>query len=482
MKKNFKPKIEFIEETDEAEQRILIELYNDVQAADEVLKRFQSYYIICDKIKYVKMSCNLWTTDKEEIKKVIWEHIISLNIGSIVKDNVFIKYNKTIKNIKSCYEYILTRGFIEDDKFLMNNRKNNIGYIPFNNGIYSFIDKKLYSYDELSLNFTKKINCDFPTYNNDDYNDVMNNILCPIYPNEEQRKYFLHCMSRAMAGYNNDKIFYSGVGLRNCGKSVITDFFSNSFGGFVETFNTASLKHNKFGNPDAAKALSWIVPLVDARLLISNETEEGDDKNPIILRGDLIKTLSGGDKITARQNHQNETKYKPDFSIMINCNNLPEIKPADTYENMIRFDYQSKFVDKNELIEGSPVYKLKNNKIKEYIATKKYIDAFILIILNAFEEERQQMPQCVKEDTEISKGEKTYTIEQFIQEKFKTSNEPNARLFSYKIEEILNIYDFKCSSKRFIPIFKQFAIGEYKSKMRHEDEQKPGFINIVFVN
>jgi hypothetical protein len=105
--KNFKPKIEFIEETDEAEQRVLIELYNDVQAADEVLKRFQSYYIICDKIKYVKMSCNLWTTDKEEIKKVIWEHIISLNIGSIVKDNVFIKYNKTIKNIKSCYEYIL---------------------------------------------------------------------------------------------------------------------------------------------------------------------------------------------------------------------------------------------------------------------------------------------------------------------------------------------------------------------------------------
>ena len=89
------------------------------------------------------MSCNLWTTDKEEIKKVIWEHIISLNIGSIVKDNVFIKYNKTIKNIKSCYEYILTRGFIEDDKFLMNNRKNNIGYIPFNNGIYSFIDKKI---------------------------------------------------------------------------------------------------------------------------------------------------------------------------------------------------------------------------------------------------------------------------------------------------------------------------------------------------
>ncbi len=54
------------------------------------------------------------------------------------------------------------------------------------------------NYHEISQ---KKINCDFPSYNNDDYNDVMNNILCPTYPNEEQRIFFLHCMSRAMAGY-----------------------------------------------------------------------------------------------------------------------------------------------------------------------------------------------------------------------------------------------------------------------------------------
>ncbi len=88
---------------------------------------------------------------------------------------------------------------------------------------------------------------------------------------------------------------------------------SNSFGRFAETFNTASLKNNKFGNPDAENALLWIVPLVDARLLISNEKEEGDDKTPIILRGDLIKSLSGGDRRTTRQNHQTKQNINPIF-------------------------------------------------------------------------------------------------------------------------------------------------------------------------
>jgi len=167
---------------------------------------------------------------------------------------------------------------------------------------------------------------------------------------------------------------------------------------------------------------------------------------------------------------------------MINCNCLPEINPADTYENMVRFDYTSKFVDKSELIENSPVYKLKNIKIKEYIATKKFIDAFILIILNAFTEERQQMPECVKEDTAISKGDKTLTIEQLIQDKFKTTSDNSDRLFSYNIEEILNTNGFKCNSKKFIPIFKQFAIGEYKAKIRIGDEQTSGFTNLIYMN
>jgi hypothetical protein len=44
--------------------------------------------------------------------------------------------------------------------------KNNQHYLPFIDGIYSFKDKKLYSYDEIpEIHFTYKINRTFPKYN-----------------------------------------------------------------------------------------------------------------------------------------------------------------------------------------------------------------------------------------------------------------------------------------------------------------------------
>ncbi len=40
---------------------------------------------------------------------------------------------------------------------------NNKYYLPFNDGIFSFKDKTLYTYDELpNIHFTYKININFP--------------------------------------------------------------------------------------------------------------------------------------------------------------------------------------------------------------------------------------------------------------------------------------------------------------------------------
>ena len=50
--------------------------------------------------------------------------------------------------------------------------KNDKYYLPFNDGIYSFKDKKLYQYKELpNIHFTYKINRNFPKYNKKDYDD-----------------------------------------------------------------------------------------------------------------------------------------------------------------------------------------------------------------------------------------------------------------------------------------------------------------------
>jgi hypothetical protein len=122
-------------------------------------------------------------------------------------------------------------------------------YLPFNDGIYSFKDKKSYSYDELpNIHFTYKINRNFPKYNKTDYDDLMNRVIIPIYPDETERKYNAHIKSRALAGCYEDKKWYGYSGSRNSGKGTETGILRGAFGDFVLEFNAKCLILNKFGN------------------------------------------------------------------------------------------------------------------------------------------------------------------------------------------------------------------------------------------
>ena len=84
-------------------------------------------------------------------------------------------YNKSIKHIKDCIVCIKANKTIINDKFYNDMIKNNKYYLPFNDGIYSFKDKKLYNYKDLSnIHFTFKINRNFPKFNQKDYDELMN--------------------------------------------------------------------------------------------------------------------------------------------------------------------------------------------------------------------------------------------------------------------------------------------------------------------
>ncbi len=108
---------------------------------------------------------------------------------------------------------------------------SNLYYLAFNNGIYSFKDKKLYRYEDLpDVCFTKKISRDYvdgtKKYMVDgevqdlDYckQFVYDRIINPILPDKVQQKYFLMCLARALSGCYTDKKWFVGQGARDCGK------------------------------------------------------------------------------------------------------------------------------------------------------------------------------------------------------------------------------------------------------------------------
>ena len=130
------------------------------------------------------------------------------------------------------------------------------------------------------------------------------------------------------------------------------------------TFNAKCLVNNKFSNSDSAKGLSWVVDKKDARIIISNEI---DCEANTVLNGAFIKTLAfGGDVMEARKNHRDEITFTPQFTMILCMNELHTIGPEDYIQNMEEFNYKSKFVEEEELIEGLPFLKLKNENFVHF--------------------------------------------------------------------------------------------------------------------
>jgi phage/plasmid-associated DNA primase len=124
-------------------------------------------------------------------------------------------------------------------------------------------------------------------------------------------------------------------------------------------FDAKCLIHNKFGNALSETALAWLVDKKE-RMIISNEIN-GDGKTE--LNGAFIKTLaSGGDEMEARKLYANNQVFNLQFTMFLCCNTLykPTERSKDCLDNIISFDYKSKFVELDGIIDGVEYYKIKD--------------------------------------------------------------------------------------------------------------------------
>jgi hypothetical protein len=454
---------------------------DDIGASQIVVNHYKEILINCKGVLYVKDN-DIWICNEKEVDKTLINLIGELDIlfyGADGKRKYH--YNKSVKHIKNCIICIKANKSIINNKFYDDMIKNNKFYLPFNDGIYSFKEKKLFKYNELpNIHFSYKINRNFPKFIKEDYEELMNKVIIPIYPNEDERNYNAHIKARALAGCYEDKKWYGYSGSRNSGKGTETGILRNAFGDFVLEFNAKCLILTKFINPDVAKALSWVVDKRNARIIISNEID-GDDNT--ILNGAFIKTLaSGGDAMEGRKNYQDEISFIPQFTMFLCYNRFYKVEPEDATENLEQFEYKSKFVPEDELIKGVPFLKLKDDNIKTFIKEDRIIDAYTLYILNAFSNPRMNTPENIKNSTEINNGEKEISVENFIMNNFINTNDTKDKLHTENICQILNDNGYNISPIETGKLFNRIGIGKYNKNCNINKSKKAGFENIKYVD
>jgi len=371
---------------------------NDYEASQEVLNILPEKHLVYSNYRTFYNYNNVYITNDKIIKKLLLKYIMNLDIYKIVGEdkNGEVKYITLTKNITPC-EKILKATLWNmdiDDTFYNKLWTSNLYKLCFDNGYYDFKKKTFNDYDINTIT-PIKINRDYIKGEEKYIKIIYDKILNPIFNNNDKLiKYFLNIMARAMAGHTTDKNWIVGLGFRNCGKGVLVNLFENCFEEYIMTTNSNNfiVKNN---NGDEAKNLSWSIKTEFRRICFTNEIKidkNGESK----IDGNMIKKLSsGGDKIQARLNHQDEIEFKPQATFILMCNDLPIVEPTDALKTCIELHFPSQFVDepkKNEFIQE---YKA-DDSIKDLIKDKNIINAFITILFNHYEMEKPKMIDIIK--------------------------------------------------------------------------------------
>ena len=160
-----------------------------------------------------------------------------------------------------------------------------------------------------------------------------------IFSNDvEMAQYFQRCVGYSLTGVTSEQKFFLLFGTGANGKSVIFEILGDILGDYAinTRFDTFERKYNKQSNE--------IARLHGYRLVTANES--GDTKK---LDSELIKAITGGDKVTGRFLYHESFDFSPQLKLWLASNSLPTV--TDTSHGFWRrvqiIELQEKFMGNN---------------------------------------------------------------------------------------------------------------------------------------
>jgi len=331
------------------------------------------------------------------------------------KDGEHCHYSSNTTKFSRCIPRVLADYAIVDNGFVDRLWHNNLKYIAYKDGVYSFVDSRLLSLEEAKkaqIFFTRDTNRPFPRILHNGPQEVaeienvaselFRRVIEPFLPDEQQRVFFLNTIARALAGEIADKRWYIGLGARNCGKGILCKLLISAFGGLVRVMQAENLLR-KPRSQDAAKAQSWMRVHEYTRIAFSNQisnTRTGLGVGTGKIDGEMMKV---------RKNYTDEIQIRLQMSMFLFANDMPSIDPPDAYQTMLGFQFMSEFREKADINDPKSAiqknWRPKDDELDHFIQMPLVIDAFTRLILSSYTPEKLMPPDVVKEHTASIKGE-----------------------------------------------------------------------------
>jgi P4 family phage/plasmid primase-like protien len=216
------------------------------------------------------------------------------------------------------------------------------------------------------------------------------------YLDSRVRDYTLRFLASCLSGEVREEKFYFWTGSGANGKSKITDLITSTLGGYSKTMDVAFLTTKRGSSSSASPELEAIRY---ARFVSMSEPERDDQ----IYVGKL-KQITGGDTMTSRGLFKDTTEFKPQFKLMLMCNELPKLAGNDggVHRRIEVVDFISKFTDNPRPSTNNPhQYKADlelGTKLKKWniLFMIKLLDYYI-----KYDKEGTKAPPSVTEATKV---------------------------------------------------------------------------------
>lgn len=371
--------------------------------------------------------------------------------------SLFLKAISSVKNRKLIIEDLKEKYKV--NKFL--EKENNNKYLfAFENGIF---DMKTFEFRNAKPEELVTLTCgyNYSKSTNEMKINVMK-MISDIFIQKELRTYVLKTISLRLIAINTLEEFYFWIGQAGAGKGLLTRLIENTFGNYAKTLNVETFMKNKHG-VHAEAASPALASIHNSRIVFVNEL-----KKQMKLLADLIKKLSGGDKIKARFLRQDTFEFIAQFALFFISNYEPEIDGDDSgIQRRFRYvNFLTKFLDNPN--ENNKFERLIDRSLKEKIETIEYKCAFFDILIEYYKDFIKNNntlipPKCVIDKTNSYLNENN-PIKNFFEEMIEITNNNNDIVYSSKLYEEYLIYHENNSRGYDRTKFKSTIIEVYKIK------------------
>lgn len=230
------------------------------------------------------------------------------------------------------------RCLFMDEKFdeLLDSRSHLIGFI---NGVY---DLKMHIFrdgmpDDYIFHSTK-LNYVPYSAESPEIGEIMD-FFSKIFTVESVRNYVLDVLSCIIDGSIAQERFYIFTGQGSNGKSRLLDLVQKTIGDYYCILPIALLTQKRAASNSAQSELERTK---GRRFAVMQEPSEQDRINI-----GFMKELSGNDRIMTRGLYKEPCEFKPQFKMILTCNELPEVPSDDggTWRRIRVIEFTSKFCE-----------------------------------------------------------------------------------------------------------------------------------------